>query len=252
MAKLVTLPSTWGGTVPTDDATFVVGGNINVSGNIQVQTGTVLLKNTTSVTIQNAPRGIEVDPSLNLSQVATTLRSFSAGAANLTDNSSYSFNGTGITVNAFNSLDGVAILTIDGSDLANAQNGITYNGLGSVDALLINITGTVTNLYGATNSVDASTKVVFNFSNGEDFSTIGLIRASILAPDSDILNAGSFIEGSIVAENLNQQSQEIHTPTASADAINAINNLIPIPEPSQSVLLLGVFSFCAALNRRVR
>lgn len=243
--------------VATTESTFVVGGAINIQNNIQIQSGSALLKNSTSTNFNmNSGGSVVVDGTLDLSGLQSNFQSFSNSLAALADDASnYSINGGTMTINVVAGADGVGVISIDASDLALAQNGINYTGLSSAEALLINVTGTVSTIRGrANNNNEASGKVLFNIAQSNAPASISInaspFNGSILAPFSDIDNNGGFIEGSIVGLDVDMGSQEAHVPINPTDAIADIEGLIAVPEASHFGLLLSAMALGAVFRRR--
>jgi choice-of-anchor A domain-containing protein len=270
--------------VPSDEYSVVVGGSVN--GSMTINSGSVLVSTNgvnSGATLTNQDNHAEftsggyiqlngggdiiLDSTLDLSSVASSLIDFSDSLSLLESDSTTSLYvsdsgnllGELIDTNG----DGVVVATLSYADLASISNNndkSLLSALSDITGLLINVTGTASDL---TEGVELqndgwddifASKVLFNFVDAGDGDTISIggskFWGSILAPEAD-LEATNVIEGTVIANDIEHGGQEIHLPTLDEDFANALEGLV-VPEPSAYALILGVLSLGFVASRRRR
>ena len=194
----------------------------------------------TSVTLNHAfPPGATpaANPTTFNNEVWMPITAFSALLAGLPANTTPStFNSTTLTFDLHPDA-GIAVVSVNASDLANHPGVLMFNGLPPVpDGLaIINVLGNYTDPSAAYNAGVAQPNVLFNFVNATAVSVLTW-GASILAPDALVMGLGGDITGDVVAQNFTT-SAETHVnfldcPAATCTPVN-------MPEPG-SLVLLGV------------
>ncbi|MEQ9488704.1 MAG: choice-of-anchor A family protein [Alphaproteobacteria bacterium] len=208
------------------DAFF--GGSIN--GNVNNNGGGVISTGVSGIPV-NDIKTMMIDFSAELAALAPT-----GGVANVTDN-----NNIGFIANP--DANNVAVFNIDDTGLKNAG---TYFGV-TADlgvTTVINVSGK--HIDSRLNLNLTQNSVIFNFYEAETLNIHAAFNASILAPLADLVLTGGGVNGTLVANNLNQDS-EIRAPL-----YNGVIPVTSVPLPTPILMLLTALGALGVASQRRR
>lgn len=208
------------------DAFF--GGSIN--GNINNNGGGIISTGVTGIPV-NDIKTMMIDFSAELAALAPT-----GGVANLSDN-----NNLGFVANP--DANNVAVFHIDDSALGNSG---TYKGVTADPGVttVINVSGKHVNVNMNMNLTQNT--VIYNFYEAETLNIGASFNASILAPLADLVLTGGGVKGTLVANNLDQNS-EIRAPLY----VGTIP-VTSVPLPAPILMLLTALGALGVASQRRR
>lgn len=208
------------------DAFF--GGSIN--GNFNNNGGGVISTNVSGIPVGSISQ-MMIDFSAELAALSPT-----GGIANVTDN-----NNIGFIANP--DANNVAVFHIDDSGLKNAG---TYKGVTADPGVttVINVSGKNVTVNLSMNLTQNS--VIYNFYEAETLNIGASFNASILAPLADLVLSGGGVKGTLVANNLDQNS-EIRAPL-----YNGVIPVASVPLPTPVLMLLTALGALGVASRRRR
>lgn len=219
---------------------LVVGNNLSYSngsvknGNIDVGGGTV---NTSSFGFTGAYT--DNDP-INFANERVYLSNLSASLNSLVNTGTATYNYSGMQLTASNN-SSVQIFDIDGS-LFNSRNNTTFSGFSNGQTIILNISGSGLTFNGGTGTDFASYgfNVVYNFYEATALNTGSGATGTILAPLADITGGFTAINGNVIANSWNTNTQVNVSGMFKPTEITGLV-VTPVPEPeSYGMLLIGL------------
>lgn len=231
------------------------------TGVADLQSGSLVSRVTVPVGQVNLNGNGSGDPSLNVGQQAWDSAVNSLGLdssinvydslvdasdywASLPANTTATVGGSDLTFNSTpTDYEGnpVSIATLSLADLANQNLNLKVNFTGN-ETLIINVTGSgMINVSAKTDGFSGyEDRILFNFNGATGITFNTGFRGAVYAPEADLTQVGSNIDGIIVSKSLSQTA-EVHE--------HHFNGYVPtVPEPS--ALLLGAVGSAMLLRRR--
>lgn len=213
----------------------VKNGNIDVAGTI---------KNSPTVTGSYT----NSDP-INFANERTYLLNLSASLNNLVNTGTATYNYSGLQLTASNN-SSAQIFDIDGS-FFNSRNNTTFTGFSAGQTIILNISGSGLTFNGGIGTDFASYgfNVVYNFYEATALSTGSGATGTILAPLADITGGFTAINGNVIANSWNTNTQVnvngMFKPTEITGLV-----VTPVPEPESYGMLLVGLGVAGMLARR--
>lgn len=229
---------------------MVVGGDLNfqngsvVNGNIDVA-GTI--NTNPSFTFGGAYTHSQP---INFANERIYLQNVSTSLNALSNTGSASYHYSGLQLTASNSSD-AQIFDIDGS-LFNTRNNTTFTGFSAGQTIILNISGSNLTFNGGTgtNFANGNFNVIYNFYEATAISTGSGATGTILAPLANITGGFTAINGNVIANSWNTNTQVnvrgMYRPTEISGLV-----VTPVPEPASFALMLsGLGMLAISLRRR--
>lgn len=205
-----------------------IGGSIN--GNINNNGGGTISSGVSGIPVSGITQ-MMIDFSAELAALTPT-----GGIANLSDN-----NNLGFIANP--DANNVAVFNINDSALGNSG---TYKGVTADPGVttVINVSGKHVNVNMNMNLTQNS--VIYNFFEAETLNIGASFNASILAPLADLVLSGGGVKGTLVANNVSQNS-EIRAPL-----YNGVIPVASVPLPAPVLMLLTALGALGVASQRRR
>lgn len=187
------------------------------------------------------------DP-INFANERTYLQNLSTSLNGLTNTGIVTYNYSGLQLTASNNTD-VQVFDIDGS-LFNSRDNTTFSGFSNGQTIILNISGNGLTFNGGTGTNFSGFNVIYNFYQATSLSTGSGTTGTILAPLANITGGYTAINGNVIANSWNTNTQVnvsgMFKPTEIPGLV-----VTPVPEPeSYGMLLLGLGVVTLLTRRR--
>jgi len=232
----------------------VAGNALVVANNLNFQNGSVKNGNIdvggTRTTLGFGFTGSYTDSDpINFANERIYLQNLSTSLNALANTGTATYNYSGLQLTASNS-SSVQIFDIDGS-FFNSRNNTTFSGFSNGQTIILNISGNGLTFNGGTGT-DFSAygfNVVYNFYEATALSTGSGATGTILAPLANITGGYTAINGNVIANSWNTNTQVnvkgMFKPTEITGLV-----ITPVPEPETYGMLLAGLAFVGLLARR--
>jgi len=227
---------------------LVVANNVTINGG-SVKNGDIDVGGThTTSNFGFTGNYTDSDP-INFANERLYLQNLSTSLNALANTGTATYNYSGLQLTASNSTD-AQIFDIDGS-FFNSRNNTTFSGFSNGQTIILNISGNGLTFNGGTGT-DFSKygfNVVYNFYQATALNTGSGATGTILAPDADITGGFSAINGNVIANSWNTNTQVNVTGMFKPTDITGLV-VTPVPEPETYGMLLAGLAFVGLLARR--
>jgi len=188
------------------------------------------------------------DP-INFANERTYLLNLSASLNNLVNTGTATYNYSGLQLTASNN-SSAQIFDIDGS-FFNSRNNTTFSGFSAGQTIILNISGSGLTFNGGTGTDFASYgfNVIYNFYEATALNTGSGATGTILAPLADITGGFTAINGNVIANSWNTNTQVNVTGMFKPTEITGLV-VTPVPEPESYAMLLVGLGVAGLLARR--
>jgi choice-of-anchor A domain-containing protein len=188
------------------------------------------------------------DP-INFANERTYLLNLSASLNNLVNTGTATYNYSGLQLTASNN-SSAQIFDIDGS-FFNSRNNTTFSGFSAGQTIILNISGSGLTFNGGTGTDFASYgfNVIYNFYEATALNTGSGATGTILAPLADITGGFTAINGNVIANSWNTNTQVNVTGMFKPTEITGLV-VTPVPEPESYGMLLVGLGVAGLLARR--
>lgn len=227
---------------------LVVGNNLSYN-NGSVKNGNIDVGGTVSTSSFGFTGAYTDSDPINFANERSYLSNLSASLNGLANTGTATYNYSGLQLTASNN-SSVQIFDIDGS-LFNSRNNTTFSGFSAGQTIILNISGSGLTFNGGTGTDFASYgfNVVYNFYEATTLNTGSGATGTILAPLADITGGFSAINGNVIANSWNTNTQVnvsgMFKPTEIAGLV-----VTPVPEPETYGMLLMGLGIVGMLARR--
>ncbi|WP_242402249.1 choice-of-anchor A family protein [Methylophilus sp. OH31] len=227
---------------------LVVGNNLTYN-NGSVKNGNIDVGGTTSTSSFGFTGAYTDSDPINFTNERTYLLNLSASLNNLVNTGTATYNYSGLQLTASNN-SSAQIFDIDGS-FFNSRNNTTFSGFSAGQTIILNISGSGLTFNGGTGTDFASYgfNVVYNFYEATALSTGSGATGTILAPLADITGGFTAINGNVIANSWNTNTQVnvkgMFKPTEITGLV-----VTPVPEPESYGMLLVGLGVVGLLARR--
>jgi choice-of-anchor A domain-containing protein len=227
---------------------LVVGNNLTYN-NGSVKNGNIDVGGTTSTSSFGFTGAYTDSDPINFTNERTYLLNLSASLNNLVNTGTATYNYSGLQLTASNN-SSAQIFDIDGS-FFNSRNNTTFSGFSAGQTIILNISGSGLTFNGGTGTDFASYgfNVVYNFYEATALSTGSGATGTILAPLADITGGFTAINGNVIANSWNTNTQVNVTGMFKPTEITGLV-VTPVPEPESFGMLLVGLGVVGLLARR--
>jgi len=227
---------------------LVVANNLNFNGG-SVKNGDIDLGGSrTTSNLGFTGQYVDNDP-INFANERTYLQNLSTSLNALANTGTATYNYSGLQLTASNN-SSAQIFDIDGS-FFNSRNNTTFSGFSNGQTIILNISGNGLTFNGGTGT-DFSQygfNVVYNFYEATALTTGSGATGTILAPLADITGGYAAINGNVIANSWNTNTQVNVTGMFKPTDITGLV-VTPVPEPETYGMLLAGLAFVGVLARR--
>jgi len=227
---------------------LVVGNNLTYN-NGSVKNGNIDVGGTTSTSSFGFTGAYTDSDPINFTNERTYLLNLSASLNNLVNTGTATYNYSGLQLTASNN-SSAQIFDIDGS-FFNSRNNTTFSGFSAGQTIILNISGSGLTFNGGTGTDFASYgfNVVYNFYEATALSTGSGATGTILAPLANITGGFTAINGNVIANSWNTNTQVNVTGMFKPTEITGLV-VTPVPEPESFGMLLVGLGVVGLLARR--
>lgn len=234
---------------PVAGNALVVGNNLSFT-NGSVKNGNIDVGGTRNTSSFGFTGAYTNSQPINFSNERTYLSNLSSDLNLLGNTGTATYQFSGLQLTASNNTD-VQIFDIDGS-LFNSRNNTTFSGFSNGQTIILNISGNGLSFNGGTGTDFGSYgfNVVYNFYQATALSTGSGATGTILAPLANITGGYAAINGNVIANSWNTNTQVnvkgMFKPTEITGLV-----VTPVPEPeSYAMLLMGLGVMGLLVRRR--
>lgn len=232
---------------------LVVGNNLNFS-NGSVNNGNINVGGTVTTSgVGFSGSYVNTSP-INFTNEKTYLTQVSSNLNQLSNTGTVGYQFSGMQLTASNSST-AQIFDIDGA-LFNSRNTTTFSGFSSGQTIILNISGNNLTFNGGTgtNFGNNGFNVIYNFYQATALTTGSGAFGTILAPLANITGGFSAIDGNVIANSWNTNTQ-VNVRGQFVPTEIAGFSVTPVPEPSTYAVLcmgLAVFAWRASNTNAAR
>lgn len=225
---------------------LVVANNLTYS-NGSVKNGNIDVAGATSTSGFGFSGAYTNSNPINFANERTYLQNLTTSLNGLADTGTATYNFSGLQLTASNSTD-AQVFDIDGS-LFNSRNNTTFSGFSSGQTIILNISGDNLTFNGGTGTNFSGFNVIYNFYEATALNTGSGATGTILAVNADISGGYTAINGNVIANSWNTNTQVNVTGMFKPTEITGLV-VTPVPEPESYGMLLAGLAVVGMLARR--